>query len=90
MSAKTLDKFKICPKNGKLGILQQGFVFFFFFFFLFFFVSFSDVFKRIEDCPFVRKYLNATELPSFVGGACACTEQGGCIPGLPNGANKVF
>lgn len=44
---------------------------------------------RIENCPFVKKYLVASELPSFVGGGCSCPEQGGCVPGLPNGAAKV-
>ena len=36
----------------------------------------------IESCPFVSKYCNVDELPTFLGGKCEC--EGGCIPGLPN------
>ena len=60
MSAKTLEKFKICPKSG-----------------------------RIEDCPFVRKYLNLADVPTFLGGPCTCAHQGGCVPGLSNDAKVV-
>lgn len=42
----------------------------------------------IQDCPFVRRYLNIDQIPSFLGGPCRCEHQGGCVPGMPNDASK--
>lgn len=60
MSAKTLEKFKLCPKSG-----------------------------RIDQCPFVKKYLNAEDMPTFLGGPCTCSHQKGCVPGLANDAKVM-
>merc|ERR1711991_1218217 len=60
MSAKTLDKFKLCPRSGS-----------------------------IDDCPFVKKYMNVNEIPSFLGGPCVCEHQKGCVAGLSNNAKTM-
>jgi len=38
----------------------------------------------IDDCPFVARYMNKEEIPSFLGGPCRCEFQGGCVAGLSN------
>ena len=42
----------------------------------------------IQDCPFVRRYLHANEMPTFLGGQCRCEHQGGCVAGMDNDASK--
>jgi hypothetical protein len=38
--------------------------------------------KTVQQCPFVSKYLNIADVPSFLGGVCQCPQ--GCIGGVPN------
>ncbi|KAI8620406.1 CRAL-TRIO domain-containing protein [Chytriomyces sp. MP71] len=38
--------------------------------------------KSISDCPYMTRYLQTSEMPTFMGGRCDC--PGGCIGGVPN------
>lgn len=40
-------------------------------------------------CPFASKMFDLGTLPTFIGGACTCTEKGGCVCGWPNEENKT-
>ena len=37
-----------------------------------------------SSCPFASARFRLADLPSFLGGTCHCTAQGGCVSGTPN------
>ncbi len=80
MSKRTMDKFKVCPRTGKLEVRTQLRV-----------VKALACLScsLLQDCPFVRKYMIPECMPSYLGGPCRCEHQGGCVAGVGNDVKTV-